>query len=309
MFSRIALLLIFLVAVPYYWLLIDAGPTAAPPLAIDIAQLRAEAGRLKGPRPEALEYATIATETLPGTLLVAGSGLKADETAIIVWHVIAPGGDTVIDAGLTGDQVMAGGFTNYRAAQQATVVGWLRSARQVLFTSEKIEHIGGLVADMPKASDISAKVLANAAQIGAIAQLQPATASMLAPPVAALSGPPGYAAVAPGISAMRSPGHMPGSQMIYVQLQDGREFLLTGDTAPMRRNVVLMRPRSRYAAEWIGSEDRAATTGWLKGLAQLQAREPRLTLLYGQDLGWLQDHETGPHLHQAPDTHSSNPAR
>ncbi|MFM9935595.1 MAG: hypothetical protein ACKVOL_05285 [Novosphingobium sp.] len=309
MFSRIALLLILLVAVPYYWLLIDAGPTSAPPLAVDIAQLRADAARLTGPRPTAVEYAVIATETRPGTMLVAGGGLKAEETAILVWHVIAPGGDTVIDAGLTSDQAVASGFSSYQAAQQATVDGWLQSARHVLFTSEQIEHIGGLVSVIPQVGDVRAKVLGNAAQIDAIGQLQPASAPALPPPVQALSGPPGYAAVAPGISAMRSPGHLPGSQMIYVQLQDGREFLFTGDTAPMRRNVLWQRPQSRYLAEWTGSEDRAATTGWVKGLARLEARERNLTLVYGQDLGWLQDPVIGPHLRAAPDTRSANPPR
>jgi len=57
--------------------------------------------------------------------------------------------------------------------------------------------------------------------------------------------------------------------MIYVQLQDGRS-IFSGDSAPMRRNVSWLRPRSRYAAHWQGSEARSATMGWIKGLAALQ---------------------------------------
>jgi glyoxylase-like metal-dependent hydrolase (beta-lactamase superfamily II) len=294
MFSRIALALIVLIAVPYYWLLMDTGPTSAPMLPIDLARLRAEAARIPGPRPVAIEYAAVATHTSPGTVLVAGGGLKTEETGVFVWRLVTPGGDTVINAGMTPDQALASGFSNFHPAVQTAAQDWLLAAQRILFTSEAIDHVGGFVAVMPRANDVAKHVSGNAAQINAIRQLAPRLSAALAPPVAALSGPPGFAGLGPGIAGIRTPGHLPGSLMIYVQLQDGREYLFAGDTAPMRRNVTWLRPRSRYAAQWLGSEDRAATMGWIKGLAALQAREPGLTVVYGHDLGWLQDPVSGP---------------
>ncbi len=294
MFSRIAFALIALIAVPYCWLLMDTGPTSAPMLPIDLARLRAEAASIPGPRPVAIEYAAVATQTSPGTVLVAGGGLKTEQTGVFVWRLITPGGDTVIDAGLTRDQAQAGGFSNFHPAVQSAAQEWLIAARRILFTSEDIDHVGGLVAVMPRANAVALHVSGNAAQIKAIRQLDPRLTAALAPPVAALSGPPGFAGLGPGIAAMRTPGHLPGSQMIYVQLQDGREYVFAGGTAPMRRNVTLLRPRSRYAGEWQGSEDRIATMGWIKGLAALKAREPRLTVVFGHDLDWLQDPVNGP---------------
>ncbi len=299
MINRVFLLLILLVALPYYWLLVDPGPTSAPARPIDIARLRAEASRISGPRPTAIEYAAIATETRFGTLLVAGGGLKTEDTAILVWRLITPGGDTVINAGLTDAQAMASGFDNYHPELQARVDGWLASACRILFTSEEIDHIGGLLTDTHRSNAVAQRIVGNAAQVTAIADLQPPTAKALAAPVADLSGPPGYAALAPGIAALRTPGHSPGSQMIYVQLQNGQEYLFTGDTAPMRRNVTWQRPRSRYMAEWNGQEDRAATTGWIKGLAALQVREPKLKLVPGHDLTWLRDRTKGPGFAEA----------
>lgn len=297
MFSRIALALIVLIAVPYYWLLMDPGPTSAQMLPIDLARLRAEAAKLPGPRPQAIEYALVANQPTPGTLLVAGGGLKTEETGVFVWRLATPGGDTVINAGLTQDQALASGLGNFDAGLQATALDWLRKAKRILFTSEEIDHIGGLVSLVPSAGEVASKVAGNDAQIRAIGQLDPRVANALAAPVAGLSlSPPsstGYAALAPGIAAVRTPGHLPGSQMIYVLLQDGREYLFAGDTAPMRRNVAWQRPRSRYAAIWQGSEDRTATTGWIKGLAALEARNPRLNLIYGHDLGWLRDKANG----------------
>jgi glyoxylase-like metal-dependent hydrolase (beta-lactamase superfamily II) len=313
MLSRIALLLIMLVAVPYYWLLMDPGPVSAPLRPIDIARLRAEAGKPRGPRPTAIEYAVMATQSRPGILLVAGGGLKTDRTSIVAYRLVTPDGDTVINAGLTRAQAKASGFATYHPEVQTTVDGWLRSAQRIIFTSEDIDHIGGLVTVMPAVGQVAARTVTNDVQARTIAELQPMIAAALKPPLAALSGPPGYAGIAPGIAVVRTPGHTPGAQMIYVQLQDGREYLFAGDTAPMRRSVSWLRPRSRYLAEWLGTEDRAATIGWLKGLAALQAREPRLTLVYAHDLSWLEDPVKGPRFRPAssmaanPDNSGSAP--
>ena len=226
----------------------------------------------------------------PGTLLVAGGGLRSEETAVFVWHLPAPGGGTMINSGLTRDQAIASGFAEYRGGTQATVDRWLGSARWIAFTSEEIDHVGGLVAQLGGNHALAAKVIGNPDQLHAIQQLTPSLSGMLKPAPEALVRPTGYGAIAPGISALRAPGHLPGGQMIYVHLQNGREFLFLGDIAPMRRNVEWQRPRSRYAAEWRGTEDRAATLAWIKGIAALKAREPSLTLVYGHDYGWLKDH-------------------
>ncbi len=300
MFTRIALLLMLIIAVPYYWLLIDAGPTSVAPRDIDIARLRALADGQQGARPTAIEYAAVATDSDPGTFLVAGGGLRSDETGVFVWRLITPGGDTVINTGLTEDQAMASGYSSYHPEIQATVGLWLHAARRIMFTSEEIDHVGGIVAELPMDKDTAEKVVGNGEQLAAIRALSPMTTDLLAPPLPALSGPTSYGAIAPGIAAVRTPGHLAGTQMIYVRLQDGREYLFAGDTAPMRRNVEWQRPRSRYVAEWLGHEDRAATLGWIKGLARLQQREPGLTLVYGHDYGWVKDPVAGPHFAPAP---------
>ena len=300
MFTRIALLLMLIIAVPYYWLLIDAGPTSVAPRDIDIARLRALADGQPGARPTAIEYAAVATDSDPGTLLVAGGGLRSDETGVFVWRLITPGGDTVINTGLTEDQAMASGYSSYHPEIQATVGLWLHAARRIMFTSEEIDHIGGLVAELPMDKETAEKVVGNGEQLAAIRALSPMTTELLAPPLPALSGPTSYGAIAPGIAVVRTPGHLAGTQMIYVRLQDGREYLFAGDSAPMRRNVEWQRPRSRYVAEWLGHEDRAATLGWIKGLARLKQREPGLTLVYGHDYGWVKDPVGGPRFAPAP---------
>lgn len=300
MFTRIALLLIVILAVPYYWLLMDPGPTSVAPRDIDIARLRSLADSEAGPRPVAIEYAAIATDSEPGTLLVAGGGLRSEKTGVFVWRLITPGGDTIINSGLTEDQAMASGYKNYHPEIQATVDNWLLAARRIIFSSEEIDHVGGLIALLPANRKIASKVIGNTHQLESIRALAPALMKSLGVEPVALADPAGYAAIAPGVAVARTQGHLDGTQMIYVRLQDGREYLFAGDSAPMRRNVEWLRPRSRYAAEWIGSEDRAATLAWIKGLARLKEREPGLTLVYAHDYGTLRDPVQGPRFAPAP---------
>lgn len=294
MLNRIALLLILIVAVPYYWLLMDPGPTSVAPRDIDIARLRALADSQQGQRPEAIEYAAVATNSEPGTYLIAGGGLRSEQTGVFVWRLLTPGGDTIINVGLTKDQAAASGYDNYRPEIQKTVESWLVAARRVIFTSEDLAHIGGLATLLVEDRSVAEKLIGNPQQLETIKALSPSFTKTVSPAPAALMAPSSYAAIAPGIAIVRTPGFLDGSQMIYVRLHDGREYLFVGDTAPMRRNVELLRPRSRYAAEWVGHEDRGQTLAWIKGLARLKQREPGLTMVYGHDLGWLQDQSRGP---------------
>lgn len=296
MFNRIALLLIAIIAVPYYWLLMEPGPAAVAPRNIDIARLRSLAESQQGQKPVAIEYAAIATDEQPGTLLVAGGGLRTEATGVFIWRLVTPGGDTVINAGLTEDQALATGYNAFHPEIQVTADRWLHSAKRIIFTSEDIDHIGGLVPLVVADHEIVGRLIGNDRQVEALKALSPLLMNAIKPSPAALADPAGYAAIAPGIAVMRTPGYLAGSQMIYVRLQDGREYLFAGDSAPMRRNVEWQRPRSRYAAEWLASEDRAASLGWIKGLAQLIKSEPRLTVVYSADFGQLNDPAVGPHF-------------
>lgn len=309
MLNRIALLLILIVAVPYYWLLMDPGPTSVAPHDIDIARLRSLADRQQGSRPTAIEYAAVATNNEPGTYFVAGGGLRSEQTGIFIWRLLTPGGDTIINLGLTKDQAMASGYGQYHPEIQETANNWLLAARRIIFTSEDIDHIGGLVPLLINDRTVGQKLIGNSRQLETIKALAPTLTQALSPSSAIQADPAGYAAIAPGIAVLRTPGYLAGAQMVYARLQDGREYLFVGDVAPMRRNVEWQRPRSRYAAEWLGHEDRAQTLAWIKGLARLKEREPGLMIVYGHDYGWLQDRTSGPRFAAAPPTKPSAAAR
>ena len=80
-----------------------------------------------------------------------------------------------------------------------------------------------------------------------------------------------YRAIAPGVVLIKAPGHSPGSQMIYVQRADGREFLFAGDIGWSLRNIEEVRS-ARAAGVAVH-----ARRGSRRGLrpARRPARPPR----------------------------------
>jgi glyoxylase-like metal-dependent hydrolase (beta-lactamase superfamily II) len=274
---------------PFYWLLIDTSTANVPARSIDMAALRQVAQEKSGPKPVSIEFAAVAVRRIPGSYLVAGGGLKRDLFAAVAFRLIAPGGDTVIDSGLNAPQSDAQRFSQWDGYAQAAVSRWMHDAKSIVFTDTDVEHTGGFVTS-PDFQKIAGKVIYPAEMAASLrAGLGPHAPSLAAPKVTGQ-----YFAVAPGVVLMRAPGHTRASQMVFVQLQNGKEYLFTGDAAPMWRNVAWKRPRSRLASDWFKGDNRTQSMGWINALAALTVSEPRLTLVHPHDLAWLQSERRGP---------------
>ena len=92
-----------------------------------------------------------------------------------------------------------------------------------------------------------------------------------------------YAPVAPGVVVVKSPGHSPGSQMVYVQLADGEEYLFLGDVAWVMRNVDLTRERARLMTWYFLREERQPVLDQLAGIKSFSESNPQVHLIPGHD--------------------------
>ena len=279
---KLLLALAVIIAVPYYWLLIDNRPGDDPGPVIRIADLRRLADTIPGPHPEAVAIQQIGWRRVPGTLFVAGGGLKRNLLSIQAGLISGPWGDIVVDGGF-GPQDAAGmGLEAYLPASQARVDAAMRQARLIVFTHEHVDHMGGLL----RLNDW-ARVLPHAlitpeqTPSGTVARVLPW------PKGAGAAIQPfryrGMKAIAPGVVLIRTPGHTPGSQMVYTRLANGREVLFAGDTATMARNWQQLRARSRLVGNLIVHEDRTAVFGWLKAIRRLHRAAPAMTIVPGHD--------------------------
>lgn len=281
-FSKAVVVLLALTAAAYYWLLVNSGPASAPLRSIDIAQLRKAGDAIPGARPTGLQFALIATQKVPGAALAAGTGLRQVTSGVLAWRLETARGGIVIDSGLSPVDAKRMGFTRYDRRAEMLVNQWMDSAELILFTHEHVDHVGGFL-DHPAFRKIAAKTRLSANMIQGMTSLWRENAQFLPPPRKLASIEP----VAPGVVLIQTPGHTPASQMIYVRLQNGREYIFAGDTASLASNVMLLRPRSRLLTDFMVKEDRAATLGWLKGLDALRAKDESIVIVPSHDPDWI----------------------
>jgi glyoxylase-like metal-dependent hydrolase (beta-lactamase superfamily II) len=88
-----------------------------------------------------------------------------------------------------------------------------------------------------------------------------------------------YLPVAPGIVLIKSAGHTPGSQMVFVALANGREYLLIGDATWHMDGVRQVKGKD---APWV-TEDVNAVLDQLRWLNQLSQADPKLVIVASHD--------------------------
>ena len=276
------------VLAPYYWLLLDNQHTVLPAKPITIAQLRSLAAAIPGARPYPLAVERSALRRVPGNLLVAGSEMKRKQVAFMAFRLPVQGGRAVmIESGIDRAGAATMNTEGFDAEAQARVEAALDQAGMILVTHEHLDHLGALVSH-------GGTALAQAAWLNP-AQLPPSPeVAKLAWPKASLPQPriTGTAprAIAPGIVVIPAPGsHTPGSQMVFVQLADGRELLFTGDIASFSQNWQEQRGRSRLIETWFAPENRAEVFAWLQTIQSWHRQAPGLLIVPGHDYESLEN--------------------
>lgn len=275
------LTMIVLVGIPFYWLMIDnrPGDTAAKPLSI--AQLRQLAASIPGPAPSAVEYEPSALRLLPRGLMAAGYGIKRHPVIVTAFRLPVPGGKSImIDSGVHPTDADAMGMDIRYPGAQSRIDRALQAAGMVMFTHEHPDHMGAalrLGGPVMQAARFNAAQLPGASLAGTLAWPSGFT------PRAELSGTAPQA-VAPGVVVIPAASHTPGSQMIFVRLADGKEFLFAGDIATFDISWQEIRARSRLVGDYIAQEDRTEVYAWLRTIAKLKAEAPALNIVPGHDI-------------------------
>jgi hypothetical protein len=249
--SRWLLVAIITVALPFWWLLIDADRGDAPPKPIHMTDLRRLADAMPGQHPADLTYTLLATQMAPGDYLAAGIGLKRRPLAIIAWSLRVPGkAPIMIDPAGATFQAGVSGFTNFNVSRQRRIDAETRVASMVLYGQGHDSELSH-PSNPPSMSNVTAQ------------------------------------AVAPGVVVIPASSHAPGARLIFVELADGREFLFIGSIATLRENWLRLRARSHLAEAWGPTQDRDETYAWLRTIHQLKMESPTMKVVPGHDYAWL----------------------
>jgi glyoxylase-like metal-dependent hydrolase (beta-lactamase superfamily II) len=277
---------LLLVGLPYYWLLLDTSPWNVAPRPVSIAQLRTLAAERPGPMPVGVAMERTAFHRVPGNIVAAGTGIKRRLIAVMTFRLDIPGQPPVlIDAGMTRPVANLVEMEAFDTKAQARVLGAIRDAGMVLALGEDATHLDGLGAINDPA--IAGRLRLSPSQVNAraVRELRQRTGARIAPAILD-TGPQ---AVAPGIVVIPAPSHTASTQMIYVRLASGTEYLFTGDVAPLTLSWQEQRIRSRYRTDYQRPEDRASAAAWLRTVDVLKRQAPRMHIVPGNDIEWLLD--------------------
>jgi glyoxylase-like metal-dependent hydrolase (beta-lactamase superfamily II) len=89
--------------------------------------------------------------------------------------------------------------------------------------------------------------------------------------------------LAPGVVLVKAPGHTPGSQLVYVRLQDEREYLFIGDVAWHLDQITKLHYRPKLVTDWFLGDDRRAEHSQFRAIHELMRTNPQLLVVVSHD--------------------------
>ena len=215
---------------------------------------------------------------------VKGAPDEPSVQARTVFQVVYRDGTVMIDSGMD-EQVHKffgrGVAEPYDQAAATEVARAVRAAKSIVVTHEHGDHVAGVIRT-PFVDEIAPKTVLTRTQVRTLETDPQMPEIKLTEEMARhyiVIDYEKYYPFAPGFVLIKAPGHTPGSQMIYVALQSGREYLFIGDTAWHMDGV---RTMTGKAAPWI-TEDEPALMAQLRWLNGLFTTEKNLFIVVSHD--------------------------
>ena len=260
------------------------GQTASAAWTANLQDIRRTAGLIPGPRARQINVAKFAESRRTKNFSVKGAPADPSVQARTAFQIVFADGTVMVDAGMDLDvhKFFGRGVEEpYDAAAARDVERAVRSARLIVMTHEHGDHVAGVI-HTAAAVDLVPKTILTRTQVQSLINSPQMPEIRLTDEQARryiVVDYDRYLPVAPGIAAIKAPGHTPGSQIIYVALESGREYLLIGDTAWHMDGVRLMTGKD---APWI-TEDERNVMDQLRWLNQLSRSEPNVVIVASHD--------------------------
>ena len=255
-----------------------------PAWSADLSDIRRVAALIPGRKPLRINILKFAESHRTKNFSVKGEPPQPSIQARTVFQVVYPDGYVMVDAGmdLTVHKLIGRGADEPYFADQAQLVDKaLRGARAIIFTHEHGDHVSGVIRT-PYLAELAPKTILTRTQLETL---------MTKPqfPEIGLTAEQAqryrvidydkYMAFAPGWALIKAAGHTPGSQMMFITLENGREYLLIGDAAWHMDGV---RKTTGKDAPWI-VEDTASVNDQLRWLKGLLTTEKNLVIVASHD--------------------------
>jgi len=256
-----------------------------PAWSADIAEIRRVATLIPGRKPLRINVLKFAESHRTKNFSVKGEPSTPSVQARTVFQVVYPDGYVMVDAGMDEPmhkQIGRGAEGEPYFAEQAQAMNKaLRGARSIVFTHEHGDHVTGVIRT-PYLAELAPKTILTRTQVNTL-ETRPQFPDLKITEEQAqryhVIDYDRYMAFAPGWTLIKAAGHTPGSQMMFITLDSGREYLLIGDAAWHMDGV---RKVAGKDAPWI-VEDTTAVNDQLKWLNGLSTSERNLVIIASHD--------------------------
>jgi glyoxylase-like metal-dependent hydrolase (beta-lactamase superfamily II) len=257
---------------------------AVPAWRASISNIRATAALIPGRRPLRLNILKFAESRRTKNFSIKGAPADPSVQARTAFQVMYADGHIMVDAGM--DQQVHRFFGRgveepYDIEAAGQVERALTTARLIIVTHEHGDHVAGVIRTS-RAQELAPKTILTRSQVQTLLTTPQMPEIKLTEEVAArylVVDYDRYFPLAAGIALIKAPGHTPGSQMVYIALESGREYLLIGDAAWHMDGVRLIKGKD---APWI-TEEQNAIMSQLEWLNELSRSEPSLVIVASHD--------------------------
>ena len=250
----------------------------------DIGEIRQASKLIPGRAPLRINVLKFAESRRAKKFSVKGAPDEPSVQARTAFQIVYADGYIMLDAGM--DQQVHNFFGRgvvepYDANAAKQVEQAVAGARSIIVTHEHGDHVAGVI-HTPSAKDLASKTILTRDQIKTLLTNPQMPEIKLTPEIASryhVIDYDHYMPFAPGIVLIKAPGHTPGSQMVYVRLDSGREYLFIGDTAWHMDGVRQIKGKD---APWI-QEDEESLTAQLTWLNRLYNTDRNLVIVASHD--------------------------
>ncbi|MBT5032345.1 MAG: MBL fold metallo-hydrolase [Proteobacteria bacterium] len=212
------------------------------------------------------------------------------------FQIAYPEGTVMLDSGMDKAVHRYYGFGReepYWQEANDEVQAALRRAQLIIITHEHGDHVAGVIRSDYR-EELAAKTMLTKGQVETLTLAPQLPEIQLTSEQASDYNVVDYELllpVAPGIVLIKSPGHTPGHQMVYVQLAQGKEFLFIGDIAWSLDNITQLKLRPAETIARIKENPQALMhqMTWIKhvmdedGLVVVPSHDQRLLARYVEE--------------------------
>lgn len=265
-----------------------------------LERVRVAATAIPGELATTINMAKVAESHRSYAAIIEGGSDDQFISARTAFQIRFPDGTVMLDSGMDEEVHRYYGFGRdepYWPEVNEDVQAALQQARLIVITHEHGDHVSGVIRSdireelAPKTllTRNQAETLSTAPQIPQIALTAEQVSDYIVVDYELVMP------VAPGIVLVKSPGHTPGHQMIYVRLANETEYLFIGDIGWSLDNITELKLRPAATIARIGEDPQALMQQmtWIKkvmdedGIVVVPSHDDRLLQQYLKD-GLLQ---------------------